>query len=70
MRDNRAVADAEDAEETGKLRVRQGEREREERTAERDAVLPDETDQHRRRADKAAYLKEKLAERERSERER
>jgi len=30
---------------------------------------PDEADQHERRRDKAAYLKEKLAERERSERE-
>ena len=31
--------------------------------------LTDEADQHERRRDKAAYLKEKLAERERSEAE-
>ena len=41
-------------------------------TAEREALahsqMPDEEDQHRRRADKAAYLAEKLAARERSER--
>lgn len=54
---------------TGELRQTQehridAERERAERADE-----PGEERQHRRRADKAAYLKDKLAERERSERE-
>ncbi len=54
---------------TRELKVKQGERKQEELEAEKDSALPDESDQHRRRADKAAYLEEKLAERERSERD-
>ncbi len=53
---------------TEELRVSQIAREREERTAEHEAVVPDEADQHARRADKAAYLREKLEERAESER--
>jgi hypothetical protein len=45
----------------------------EEATGEHEAIpgssTPDEAHQHSRRADKAAYLARKLAERERSERE-
>jgi hypothetical protein len=48
---------------------KQSERKTEEREAIPQSLTPDEEDQHRRRADKAAYLEEKLAERERSERE-
>lgn len=54
---------------TEELRVEQIVREREERTAEHEAVQPDEAEQHARRADKAAYLKAKLGERAESERE-
>jgi hypothetical protein len=54
---------------TRELRTKQRERKQGEREAERDSITPDESDQHRRRADKAAYLEEKLAERERSERD-
>jgi len=54
---------------TEELRVEQIAREREERTAEHEAVRPDEAEQHARRADRAAYLREKLAERAESERE-
>jgi hypothetical protein len=48
---------------TEELRLRQRERERSERDAEREAEDPEATEQHRRRADKAAYLREKLEER-------
>jgi len=54
---------------TGEMRVEQRERATNERDAAETAELPDEEEQHRRRADKAAYLAEKLAERERAERE-
>jgi len=54
---------------TRELRIKQGNRKTEERKLESGAAVPDEEDQHRRRGDKAAYLEEKLAERERSERE-
>ncbi len=54
--------------ETQELRLTQLRRER----AERDAAVEEETDEgvekHARRADKAAYLKEKLAERAEAER--
>lgn len=53
---------------TGSLRVEQIAREREERTAEHQAIVPDEAEQHARRADKAAYLREKLEERAEAER--
>jgi hypothetical protein len=54
---------------TEKLRVQQQEREEREREKAEHSDLDDETAQHQRRADKAAYLREKLEERERSERE-
>ena len=54
---------------TGEMRIEQAKRTTEEREAAETSELPDEEEQHRRRADKAAYLAEKLAERERSERE-
>jgi hypothetical protein len=58
-----------DEPQTGEMRQTQAERaETEEHRAET-SELPDEQLQHRRRADKAGYLAEKLAERERSERE-
>lgn len=60
---------ADKSEDTGKLRKRQGERKTDERELESESATPDEVDQHRRRGDKAAYLEEKLAERERSERD-
>lgn len=52
---------------TAELSVEQVKREREERAAARDADLPAEERAHERRADKAAYLREKLAERAESE---
>jgi hypothetical protein len=54
---------------TEKLRVEQQEREVREREKAERSGQDDETAQHERRADKAAYLREKLEERERSERE-
>lgn len=58
-----------DEPDTSELRRAQRDRETSERAAEADAEEPAERRQHKRRADKAAYLKEKLAERERSERD-
>ena len=55
---------------TGELRVEQRDRAANERDAAETAELPDEEEQHRRRADKAAYLAEKVAERERAERKK
>jgi hypothetical protein len=52
---------------TEELRVAEAVREREEREHARDAELAHEERAHERRADKHAYLKEKLAERARSE---
>ena len=54
---------------TEELRVEQTEREAAERERARGSHDEEETDQHDRRADKAAYLREKLEERARSERE-
>jgi hypothetical protein len=54
---------------TGELRREQERREAEEERLIDEAEEPAEADQHARRSDKAAYLKEKLAERERSERD-
>lgn len=54
---------------TEKLRVQQRDREEREREKAERSDQDDETAQHQRRADKAAYLREKLEERERSERE-
>jgi hypothetical protein len=54
---------------TGDLRRRQRERTETERERVGGSATPDEERQHRRRADKAAYLEERLAQRERSERQ-
>jgi hypothetical protein len=53
---------------TEELRRSQQERVTEEHDAIPNSITPDEERQHRRRADKSAYLEKKLAERERSER--
>lgn len=55
---------------TDELRRVQQERTTEEHEAITDSITPDEARQHRRRAEKSAYLERMLAERERSERER
>jgi hypothetical protein len=52
---------------TEELRRAQQERVTEEHQAIPDSITPDEERQHRRRADKSAYLERKLAERKRSE---
>ncbi len=52
---------------TEELRIEQAKRERDEREAAREADLPAEERAHERRAAKAAYLREKLAERAESE---
>jgi hypothetical protein len=54
---------------TGELRQTQEHKVTEERELAERASEPAEERQHERRADKAAYLKEKLAERERAERD-
>ncbi len=54
--------------ETAELKIQQTDRERAERRRARDAP-EEEAAQHARRADKAAYLRSKLEDRERSERE-
>jgi hypothetical protein len=54
---------------TEQLRVAQIKRELEERKYAESAPAEEETAQHERRADKARYLQEKLAERAKSERE-
>jgi hypothetical protein len=53
--------------ETGELRAEQSDRERAERELARESDLSAEERAHRRRAEKAAYLKEKLDERAESE---
>lgn len=55
---------------TEELRQVQHERTTDEHEALERAATPDEAHQHKRRAAKSAYLERKLAERERSERER
>jgi len=58
-----------DETQTHELRIEQESREtREHKLLER-SELSDEADQHERRRDKAAYLADKLAERERAERD-
>lgn len=52
---------------TEELRQVQQERATEEHQAIPDSITPEEERQHRRRADKSAYLERKLAERQRSE---
>jgi hypothetical protein len=54
---------------TREHRVRQAEREQEERRQAEQAASEDESEQHDRRAEKADYLKKKLEERAESERE-
>jgi hypothetical protein len=54
---------------TEELRQVQHERATEEHEAIDSSATPDEAEQHRRRADKSAYLERMLAKRERSERE-
>jgi hypothetical protein len=54
---------------TEELRVEQIQRERSEREQADEALEPDEARTHRRRADRAAYLKAKLDERAKSEEE-
>lgn len=58
-----------DKEETHELRAEQEARETREHELLEESELTDEAAQHERRRDKAAYLKEKLAERERAEAE-
>lgn len=53
--------------ETKELQVAQIAREREEHAKAQESELEDEAEQHERRAEKAAYLKQKLAERAASE---
>ena len=55
---------------TAELRLRQAERESVEREEAEESVSDQETEQHARRADKAAYLREKLEERAQAEQER
>jgi len=55
--------------ETEELQRRQGQREAAERREAETATEDAETAQHERRADKAAYLREKLEERAQAERE-
>jgi hypothetical protein len=54
---------------TRELKNRQAEREAEEREDAAGAATDEGTAEHKRRADKAAYLKEKLEERAEAERE-
>lgn len=58
-----------DKRDTTELRRKQAARETEEERLADDAERDEETKQHERRRDKASYLKQKLAERERAERE-
>jgi hypothetical protein len=53
---------------TQELRRKQQERTTDEHQAITQSMTPDEARQHRRRAEKSAYLERMLAERERSER--
>lgn len=58
----------EETSKTREMRIEQAERERHERDLAGEEPTEQGTATHDRRADKAAYLKEKLAEREASER--
>jgi hypothetical protein len=62
------MADTDDEPTTEELRAVQASRESRERSAAERADSEDETAQHDRRAEKSAYLKEKLDEREEAER--
>ena len=54
---------------TEEMRIDQRAREEAERRRERESGTDDEAEQHKRRAQKSAYLKRKLEERARSERD-
>jgi hypothetical protein len=58
-----------DERDTRELRIQQVQRELEERRRAEESGEPEETRSHERRADKHAYLREKLGDREESERE-
>jgi hypothetical protein len=62
-----ASSSAEEDPVTAELRLRQAKREVDEREEAEESVSGEETEQHERRADKAAYLREKLEERARAE---
>lgn len=55
---------------TQELRIEQLQRERQEREAAEKGTTPDDTEQHERRADRASYLRQKLEERAKAEREK
>ena len=63
------MSDDEQTRETEKLHGEQLQRESEELTQLDKSELPDEAKQHERRAEKSAYLRQKLEERAESERE-
>ena len=63
------MSDREPEPSTKQLKAIQAARETSEHEALKDSDTEGEARQHERRADKAAYLRDKLAERERSERE-
>jgi hypothetical protein len=60
---------AEEQHKTEELKIVQADREATEREAAKSAIDEEEVAQHQRRADKARYLREKLEEREESERQ-
>ncbi len=60
---------AEEQHKTEELKIVQADREATEREAAKSAIDEEEVAQHERRADKARYLREKLEEREESERQ-
>ena len=62
------VTETDDEPTTGELRAVQVSRESQERRAAEQADSEEETAQHDRRAEKSAYLREKLEEREKAER--
>ena len=61
--------DTDETPKTEELKREQAQREEEERARLAESDQPAEARQHERRSEKAAYLKDKLAERERAERE-
>ena len=67
--DSSAMDAKDDETQTHELRIEQEKRETREHELLERSELSDEANQHERRRDKAAYLAEKLAERERAERE-
>jgi hypothetical protein len=63
------MADQPDPDDPSTLRIRQDERAAEEAVQAHEADAPAEARAHRRRAEKAAYLRDKLGEAERSKKE-